>query len=87
MAIIKKKMWPEYYDAVASGRKKFDLRAADFDVAEGDTLILEEWNPKTAAYTGRTITRMVTFVGKFTADSFGQRMVIEERGFYVMSLE
>lgn len=46
MAIINKKIWPEYFDAVASGNKKFELRLNDFDIKEGDTLVLEEWDPK-----------------------------------------
>jgi len=27
MAIIKKKIWPEYFEAVASGKKKYELRS------------------------------------------------------------
>jgi len=30
MAIIKKKIWPEYFDAVVSGKKKYELRLNDF---------------------------------------------------------
>lgn len=41
MASIKKKIWPEYFDAVASGKKKYELRLDDFVVKEGDTLVLE----------------------------------------------
>ena len=46
MATIKKKTWPEYFEAILSGKKKFDMRLADFDIQEGDTLLLEEWDPK-----------------------------------------
>ncbi len=87
MATIKKKCWPEYYDAVASGKKNFDMRVADFDIAEGDTLVLEEWDPKTGSYTGRSMAKQVTFVGKFSPDTFGQRELLEEKGFYVLSLK
>ena len=34
MAIIKKRIWPEYFELVSSGKKKFELRLADFDVFE-----------------------------------------------------
>ena len=85
--IIKKKMWPEYYDAISSGKKKFDFRVADFDVNEGDTLVLEEWDPETKEYTGRTIEKNITFVGKFDLNAFNQRELIEEKGFVIMSLE
>ncbi len=47
MAIINKKIWPEYFDAITSGKKKYELRLNDFEVNEGDTLVLEEWDSKT----------------------------------------
>jgi hypothetical protein len=40
---------------VKSGKKEFELRLADFDIAEGGTLILEEWNPDIQKYTGRSL--------------------------------
>ena len=30
MVKIKKKIWPEYFKLVKSGKKKFELRLADF---------------------------------------------------------
>ncbi len=87
MAIIKKKAWPALFDAVASGKKNFDFRVADFGVTEGDTLVLQEWDPATTAYTGREIEKKVSYVGKFTLDSFGQRVELEKSGFYILSLE
>lgn len=32
MAVIKKKCWPEYFEAVVSGKKKYELRLNDFEV-------------------------------------------------------
>lgn len=69
MATIKKKIWPEYFEAVLSGKKKCELRLNDFEINEGDTLILEEWNPKTKEYTGRSIEKKVTYVLKFNPDN------------------
>lgn len=40
--IIKKKIWPKFFEEVKSGKKKFEVRVADFNIKEGDTLILEE---------------------------------------------
>ncbi|MBN2198110.1 DUF3850 domain-containing protein [Candidatus Wolfebacteria bacterium] len=34
MATIKKKIRPEYFELVSSGKKKFELRLADFDVLD-----------------------------------------------------
>jgi ASC-1-like (ASCH) protein len=87
MAIIKKKIWPEYFELVSSGKKKFELRLADFNIVEGDTLLLEEWDPKTKEYTGRTIEKKVSFVLKFKLNDFGQENVINEKGLIVIQLD
>lgn len=70
-----------------SGKKKFDLRLADFDIKEGDTLILEEWNPETKEYTGRKLEKKAGYILKFDLDKFGQKKEVEEKGFYVIQLE
>ena len=62
MKIIKKKAWSELFEKVLSGKKKFDIRLADFDIKEGDILILEEYNPKTKQYTGRVIKKKVGYI-------------------------
>ncbi len=87
MAVIKKKIWPEYFEAVKAGRKKFELRLADFSIKEGDTLILEEWSPETKKYTGRKIEKKVTYLLKFDLDSFGQKEEVEENGLYVLQID
>lgn len=87
MAEIKKKIWPEDFEAVVSGRKKFEFRLADFSVQEGDTLVLEEWNPATQQYTGRRLEKKVGYVQKFGLDDYGQKKELEEKGFYIIQLE
>lgn len=87
MAVIRKKIWPEYFDDVASGRKKFELRLNDFDIKEGDTLLLEEWDPKTKQYTGRNIEKKVTYVLKFDLNKFGQENEIKEKGLQAISFD
>ena len=84
--IIKKKIWPEYFDEVSSGKKKFELRLNDFGINEGDTLVLEEWDPKTKEYTGRKVEKQVGYVLKFKLDDFGQQKDIEEKGLVVIQL-
>lgn len=89
MAIIKKKTWPEYFEAILSGKKKYDLRLNDFDVSVGDVLVLEEWDPKIKEYTGRRIEKKITYVGKFKIDDYftNTEEEIKEKGFQIMSLE
>lgn len=84
MAIIKKKTWTKDFNLIESGKKEFDLRLSDFNIQEGDTLVLEEWNPEKKEYTGRTIEKEVNFVFKFNLDDFGQKEQIEEKGLYVI---
>jgi len=62
MTTIHKKVWREYFEKIISGRKKFELRLADFDIHEGDTLVLEEWNKDKKEYTGREIEVVATYI-------------------------
>ena len=87
MAKINKKVWREYFDKIISGEKKFELRIALFDIKEGDTLILEEWNPETKKYTGRKLEKKAGYILKFDLDKFGQKKQVEEKGLYVIQLE
>lgn len=88
MALIAKKVWPEYFSAILSGKKKYELRLNDFEVNEGDVLLLEEWDPHTKAYTGRKIEKKVSYVGKFKLDQlFWPKEQIEEKGIQIISLE
>ena len=86
--MIRKKTWPEYFEAIISGKKKYELRLNDFEVEEGDILLLEEWDPKTKSYTGRSTEKKVSYVGKFKLDElFWPKEEIEEKGIQVLSLD
>lgn len=88
VATISKKVWPEYFDAVASGKKKFELRLDDFKVREGDTLLLEEWDPKIKEYTGRKTEKKVTHTYEFRIEKlFWPETEIKEKGLQIISLE
>lgn len=84
--IIKKKILPEYFEAVLAGRKKAELRLNDFEINEGDTLVLEEWDGK--AYTGRKVEKKVTYVSKFKVDNkFWPKEEVLEKGIQIISLD
>ena len=87
MARIEKKIWPQYFELVSSGKKKFELRVADFEVDEGVTLVLQEWNPDTEEYTGRAIEKKVDLVFRFHSGDFGQKEKVEKKGLYVIQLK
>ena len=87
MARVEKKIWPEYFEEVISGKKKFELRLADFDLAEGDTLLLREWDPKSRDYTGQEIEKKVGYLLKLNIDKLGQKEEIEKHGFYIIEIQ
>lgn len=90
MARVEKKLWSEYFDQVASGKKKYELRLTDFEINEGDTLVLREWNKDKKEYTGREIEKRVTRVNKFKLEdlySFWSKKDIEEKGIQIISME
>lgn len=87
---IEKKIWPDYFDKVASGDKTFELRLADWECNIGDILVLREWDPKTKEYTGRQIEKKVTYVLKTKgAQNWGMwsKDKIDEFGFQIISLK
>jgi len=55
------KIWPQYFDAVRSGLKTFEIRRDDRNFAVGDRLVLEEWDPETEQYTGRALMTIITY--------------------------
>lgn len=57
------KCWPQFFDAIAEGRKRHDLRRAhDRDFRAGDELLLCEYDPTARSYTGRRQRVKVTYV-------------------------
>ena len=84
MTVIKKKSWPKVFEAVRTGKKKFEVRLADFAVKKGDILVLAEWDPKTKKFTGREIRKKVDFVYTFRLDAFGQKKAIEKKGLHII---
>ena len=64
MTIIKKKTWPEQFEAMMNGSKTFDVRIADFEINLGDSILFEEFDPKTQEYTGRSLEKRVGYILK-----------------------
>ena len=53
------KIRPEYFEAVQTGRKPFELRWNDRGFRVGDLVELREWDGE--RYTGRTVIRCITY--------------------------
>ncbi|MCI0184472.1 ASCH/PUA domain-containing protein [Sulfoacidibacillus ferrooxidans] len=56
------KIWPEHFRAVASGEKTVELRKDDRRYEVGDELLLHEYDPDTASYTGSECRRRITHI-------------------------
>ncbi|WP_375179883.1 DUF3850 domain-containing protein [Enterococcus rotai] len=57
------KIAPVFYEAVISGKKKFEIRVNDRNFLEGDHLILQEFED--GEYTGNEVEVLVTYIPDF----------------------
>jgi len=88
MMEIRKKCWPDFFKEVESGNKTFEYRLADWEAKEGDTLILEEWDPETKEYTGRSIKKTIGYVLNLKdVPNFHSQEEVEKYGFNIISLK
>lgn len=90
MKKVEKKVWPQYFQEIFDGKKTFELRLNDFEINEGDILVIKEWDPETKGYTGRELEKKVGFVGKWKIDDLTQfwpKEEIESKGIQVISLK
>ncbi len=77
------KTWEEYFKAIASGEKSFELRKNDRDFLVGHELILREYNQQSEEYTGRTLRRKISFLlSGSKAEEFGLKP-----GYCIMGLK
>ena len=58
------KLWPEYYNRVVTGEKTFELRKDDRPQKfhPQDILVLKEFDPDIKDFTGREVTKVVTYL-------------------------
>lgn len=90
MKVITKKILPEWFEAIQNGAKTYELRLADFDIAVGDTLRLEEWigaeNEKKP--TVRFLEKKVNHLRHIDLKSWiEEQPELIDKGFYVIGLE
>lgn len=82
-----KKTWPDLFQKIFEGKKTFDLRLADWDCQEGDTLVLKEWNPETKKYTGRVLEKEITFIIKTKDLALWPKEEVEKYGYQVIAFK
>lgn len=84
---IKKKVWPEYFQLILNGKKNVEIRLADFNMNEGDTLVLEEYDPETKTYSGRRVKKKAKSIIKFNPNKMYTPEEIKKFGFYIIELK
>ena len=82
-----KKVWPEYFQNILDGDKKYELRLADWQCAKGDILELREWDPSTKEYTGRSIEKEITNILKTKNVSFWSEDDVSKYGYQIISFK
>ena len=87
MNIIHKKILKKHFDDILSGKKKFELRLADFEINEGDTLILEEWDLDSKNYTGRKMEVTASYIIKTKDINFWPQEDIDKYGFQIIQFD
>lgn len=70
MAVHSLKCWPDYFEAIMSGKKSFDVRKDDREprYEVGDILILEEFRAHVGEFTGRKMKCHIKRVARYTSD-------------------
>lgn len=56
------KIFPEYFEAVISGKKTFEVRKADRPFSVGDLLALNEFDPSIPGYTDNSCLVYVDYI-------------------------
>ena len=83
---IEKKTWPDYFQKILDGNKNFEIRLADWECEEGDTLVLKEWDPELKRYTGRVVEKEVTYIAKTKEMKFFSEDDVEKYGYQVIGI-
>ena len=74
------KLWSDFFDEVANGNKTFEVRKNNRGFKVGDTLILKEYCPTNKAYTGKELSRKVSYL--LEGGDFGI-----EKSFVIMGIQ
>ena len=77
------KCWPEFFKAVKSGEKTFEIRMNDREYQVGDVLIMSEYDPSTSTYTGEHVSRRVTYLtSAYQVEGYVVMSLIPDEGGY-----
>ena len=84
---IIKKVKEKYFNAILDGRKRFEVRLADFECNPGDTLVLREQKGTTEDLSGRELNCDVLY--KFNIkeiEQYYKKEDIEKHGLVILAV-
>lgn len=85
MKKVEKKVQKEYFEAIIEGRKRFEVRLADFDCEPGDLLVLKEQTGD--ELTGREIECEVLYeFNTKDIEKFYSKKDIEKHGLAILAI-
>jgi ASC-1-like (ASCH) protein len=88
MRTIEKKIWPKPFNMIVQGKKRSEVRLADFKASTGDNFLLREWNPRAKKYTGRELKFKVGSIVKVkNMEKYYSKEDIKKYGFLVIELK
>lgn len=85
--VHRKKCIPSLFEDVYTGKKRFEVRLADFAIESGDEIVLEEWDPVQRVYTGRACTIEIDYILKTKDMPAWTPESVEKYGFQVMQIK
>ena len=84
---IEKKVKHKYFQDVIDGKKRFEVRLADFDASPGDTLVLKEQDEETNELTGREIECEILYdLNTKEVEKFYSKEDIEKHGLFILAI-
>lgn len=90
MKKVIKKIDKKWLDLILKGKKKFEIRLADFDIKEGDVIQLQEYKYKGNERfpTGRFVEKKVKYVQKKDLKEWvNEQPEVLEKGFYIIQFD
>lgn len=85
MAVVTKKILPQWFEKILSGEKRCEMRLGDFAIAPGDTLRLVEFDGQ--QLTGRSVDLDVDYVMNTKDATYWSAEEIERHGLQIIQFK